>query len=295
MMQGQERLEASGAGAGGTPKELCIILPALNEERTIGQVIRRIPRESLHLLGYSPRVLVVDGRSTDATLKIARAKGAEIVNQEGKGKGDALRQVHEVLQKEVGDEPTSASCPRRYVVMDADGTYPPETIADFVAALDSGYDLVLGSRFLGIIHPGAMTNLNRFGNQLLTWLFRTLARVEITDVCTGMYAFNERVFDNLDLRADGFDIEADIFTAASVMNARIAEIPVDYTRRLGEPKLVPLRSGVRIGWRIFVRRVQGLDGRAPLLLPPPRPHHSFIAWTGRIRDTFDLSRSPAER
>lgn len=290
MPQDQTRPEASQLDGGDGSKELCIILPALNEAQTIGHVIRRIPRKSLRVMGYSPRVLVVDGRSTDPTLAIASAKGAEIVMQDGRGKGDALRQVHEALLAEARRREAPAPRLRRYVVLDADGTYPPETITDLVAALDSGYDLVLGSRFLGIIHPGAMTRLNRIGNRFLTRIFRILNRVDLTDVCTGMYALNERVFENLSLRADGFDVEADLFTAASLMNARFGEVPVDYRRRVGAPKLIPLRSGLRIGWRMFVRRVQGLDGRPPLSVAPRRPLHPFIAWTERVRDASGPSR-----
>lgn len=284
MTQDQGKLGASHVDAQAASKELCIILPALNEERSIGQVIRRIPRESLQVLGYSPRVLVVDGRSKDATLSIAKKRGAEIVLQNGKGKGDALRQVHEALLEEARRAADPFPRQRRYVVLDADGTYPPETISDLVAALDSGYDLVLGSRFMGIIHPGAMTRLNRIGNQLLTKMFRFLNKVDITDVCTGMYAFNERVFENLSLRADGFDVEADLFTSASLMNARFAEVPVDYGRRIGEPKLIPLRSGIQIGMRMVLRHLHAAGNDPRLPVRPSRPLHPFLAGTKRLRD-----------
>lgn len=283
-MQDQQRSEATGVDARVASKELCVILPALNEERTIGQVIRRIPRDSLSVLGYSPRVLVVDGRSTDATLRIARARGAETILQSGAGKGNALRQVHEALLKESRDAPDATRRPRRYVVLDADGTYPPETITDLVAALDSGYDIVLGSRFMGIIHPGAMTRLNRVGNRLLTQLFRAINKVDITDVCTGMYAFNERVLENLSLQADGFDVEADIFTSASLMNARFAEVPVDYGRRVGEPKLIPLRSGIQIGARMFLCRLQAMGNHPTLPHAPSGPVHPFLDWANRLRE-----------
>lgn len=295
MLRSQMRTGAIQVDGGVASKELCIILPALNEERSIGQVIRRIPRESLRVLGYSPRVVVVDGRSKDSTLAIARAKGAETVIQDGKGKGDALRQVHEALREEARSQTPPPLTQRCYVVLDADGTYPPETITDLVAALDSGYDLVLGSRFMGIIHPGAMTRLNRIGNRFLTQLFRILNGVDITDVCTGMYAFNERVFENLSLQADGFDVEADLFTSASLMNARFAEVPVDYSRRLGEPKLVPLRSGIQIGTRMFLRRVHSMGSHSKLQERPSRPLHPFLAWAERLRDPHSARRRRAVR
>jgi hypothetical protein len=126
--------------------------------------------------------------------------------------------------------------------------------------------------------------LNRLGNHSLTWLFRLFTGIEVTDVCTGLYAFNERVLRNLSLQAEGFDVEADIFTSAFLMDARFAEVPVDYGRRVGKPKLIPMRSGLRIGRRMFIRRVQGLDGRAPLPEVPALPAHPSIVWDERVRD-----------
>lgn len=282
--------QATRLEAGAVSRSVCVILPALNEERTIGSVIRRIPRETLEVLGYSPRILVVDGNSIDSTLAIARARGAEIVHQDGRGKGNALRQVVEVLQGDGGSSNVVIPGPTHFVVLDADGTYAPETITDLVAALDSGYDLVLASRFLGFIHPGAMGSLNRLGNRLLTQLFRFLNGVALTDVCTGMYAFNDRVLRNLRLEADGFDVEADLFTAACLMGARIAEVPVDYSRRVGEPKLLPLRAGIRIGLRILSRWLERGNRRIPVMQAAGRPPHPFIAWTGRLRDLSSESR-----
>lgn len=279
--------------AAAAPREVCIIIPALNEARTIGRVIHRIPRESLALLGYTPRLLVADGNSVDATFLIAARRGAEVVVQKGQGKGNALREVHERLLGEARDSEGRGRRPRHYVVLDADCTYPPETIADLVAALDSGYDVVLASRFLGFIHPGAMTSLNRLGNGLLTRLFRLLNGIDLTDACTGMYAFNERVFRNLSLEADGFDVEADLFSAAALMHARFAEVPVDYGRRDGKPNLTPLHDGPRIGLRMITRRLRK-EGR-PVVLPEraSQAPHPFLAWTNRLREPSPRVKRPA--
>lgn len=284
MRKTEETGDGSQGSATTVPKEVCIIIPALNEERTIGRVIRRIPRESLRVLGYKARVLVVDGNSSDGTLRIAKARGAEIVVQAGKGKGNALRQVCDYLQEDVWDGGGLVRESRHYVVIDADCTYPPETIADLIAALDSGYDVVVASRFMGMIHPGAMTPLNRFGNRALTRLFGFLNGVDLSDVCTGMYAFNERVFQNLKLEADRFDVEAELFTSARLMNARFAEVPVDYSRRLGKPKLRPLRSGIQIGLRMFVSRTRRPEGFAALPESRSPAPHPFLAWLGTVRD-----------
>lgn len=290
-----DREDTGGQSARATtvPKEVCIIIPALNEATTIGRVIRRISRESPRILGYTPRVLVVDGSSVDATLRIAKSRGAEIVVQAGKGKGNALRQVCDYLQDDEWHGGGLMREPRHYVGLDADCTYPPETIADLIAALDSGYDVVLASRFMGMIHPGAMTELNRFGNRALTQLFGFLNGVDLSDVCTGMYAFNERVFRNLKLQADRFDVEAELFTFAHMMNALFAEVPFDYSRRVGKPKLRPLRAGIQIGIRMFVGRTRRPEGSAALPESGPPAPHPFIAWLGTLRDPSVPRRSGA--
>ena len=242
-------------------RELCIILPALNEAKTVGTVIQRIPLARLRGDGLVPRVLVVDGKSVDATCDVARLHGAEIVAQVGRGKGNAIRQVHQALKEEAAHAPRALAVPRYFVVLDADATYPPERIPDLVEKLASGANLVLASRLNGTMESGAMTNLNRLGNSLLTGMFRLLNGVAVSDACTGMYGFDEEVFHSLDLKADGFDVEADIFSSACLAGARIDEVEIHYGRRDGTPRLTPLRAGIRIAIRIFLRRIQGL--RAP--------------------------------
>src|SRR5947207_152636 len=118
-------------------------------------------------------------------------------------------------------------------------------------------DVVLGSRFLGKMAEGAMSNLNRVGNRILSALARLLFGVSVTDVCTGMWAFNADTLRELSLEARGFDLEADLFGSAALKEARITELPIDYAARIGPPKLIPLRTGLKIALRLFKRRLNG--------------------------------------
>lgn len=262
-MEGEDRTDTPRADSA---PFAYILLPTLDEERSIGHVIRDIPCDNLRALGYTPRIIVIDGDSRDMTRRLASETGAEVLLQRGRGKGQAIRHICEVLLNEDLAATLQRNGDSRYVVLDADGTYPPERIVDFVRHVDQGFDLVLGSRFLGTIDPGAMTTLNWIGNRLLTRLFRVLYGMNVTDICTGMYAFNPEVLRALELTTDGFDIEAEIFAAVCRMNATVGELAITYRPRIGLTKMIPLRTGLRIGWRILVDRLKDIDG-----VSPPRP------------------------
>jgi dolichol-phosphate mannosyltransferase len=139
-------------------------------------------------------------------------------------------------------------------MLDGDGTYPVESIPLIVDALRAGNDVVMGSRLLGHIQPGAMTGLNRFGNLMLSLLARILFDVPVTDVCTGMWGFSEGFLQRCELQAKGFELEAEIFAQASLQGVRITEVPIDYRIRHGSPKLVPLRTGAEIAACLLRKR-----------------------------------------
>lgn len=235
----------------------------MNEAKAIGSVIDRIPRQHLERMGYEVDVWVVDGKSRDATLEVASAKGAKAFVQDGQGKGTGMRQAFEHLftaDEEGADNPL----PKKdfLLMLDADGTYPPEHIPRIVKALEEGNDFVLGSRFRGQIEEGALPEFNRIGNRMLTAFARTIYRVPVSDVCTGMWGFRGDSLRRLGLTADGFDLEADIFATAAHMGAKLAEVPINYGRRVGKPKMVPLRTGLLIAWRLFMRWLNRPDSRA---------------------------------
>ncbi len=281
--------EESGSNPGGTSprnsrNHVVIFLPALNEEHGIGLVMDRIPRAELEAAGYSVSVWVVDGNSTDRTLQEGRDRGANVFIQKGRGKGNAMRQAFDhVLQTR--DQANGESSDREfYLMLDADGTYPPEAVPEFVEALASGNDVVHGSRFRGRMEDGAMTPLNAIGNRVLSTLARFLYGVYVTDVCTGMWGFSAKALRQIRLEATGFDLEADLFGSACLSRARSHELPVDYAARIGPPKLIPLRSGLQIAMRLFTRRLNGPytnGGQAaaratPERIEAPSPDRSVI-------------------
>ena len=232
-----------------------VLLPALNEEQAIGGVLDRIPRVRLEAMGYAVSVWVVDGNSTDRTLEVIRDSGAKVFIQKGRGKGNGVRQAFDHLLQV---SPSAKPAPQGrefFMMLDADGTYPPEDIPKFVSALEAGNEIVLGSRFRGTMADGAMTHLNAIGNRALSILAHLLYGVPVTDLCTGMWGFNAAALRRIELVAAGFDLEADLFGSACMSHVRIIEMPIDYAARIGPPKLIPLRTGVQIAWRLVSRRL----------------------------------------
>jgi len=228
---------------------LSILLPALNEELGLAEVLKRIPQATLHQRGLAYSVYLLDGHSTDQTRAVATRFGAEVFVQSGRGKGAAFREFVPRIREDFA------------LFMDPDGTYPPEAIPDLVGFLGADSPVVLGSRFLGKIDEGAMTATNYLGNRLLSWFASFLYATPISDLCSGMWAFVSERLKSLGLTADGFDLEADIFAECALRKIPIVQVPIEYHQRLGEPKL-HLREGIRIALALLKKRL-----RAPSSAP----------------------------
>lgn len=222
-------------------KEVCVILPALNEEGTIGLVIDEIPIWEMEVKGYKTTILVVDNGSTDRTGDIASERGAQVVVEPRRGKGMAIRAGFD-----------AAKCDFLFM-LDSDYTYPAVHIPAMIEVLEDGCDVVIGSRLKGRIEAGAMTALNRLGNHLLALMTNLLYRTSISDPCTGCWGLRRDVVKSLKLEARGFDIEVDMLTGIARNGYRIAEVPIGYRKRKTRPKLNSLRDGFRIG-KMLVRR-----------------------------------------
>lgn len=222
--------------------EISVILPALDEELTIGRVIDGIPSKQIKEKGYAIDIMVVDGNSTDDTANIALKKGARLILQKGRGKGLAMRAAFK------------ASRGRYIFMMDSDDTYPGYHILEMLPLLESGkYDVVLGSRLNGNIMPGAMSQLNYFGNKFLTGTANMLFPNghKVTDICTGMWGFKGDVVRKLDLEAKHFDIEAEMYAKLVKMEYRIGEVPIEYRKRIAPSKLSSVKHGVSIASRLL--------------------------------------------
>lgn len=222
-------------------KKVCIVLPTLNEALAIGNVIEEIPQSVLEEKGYQVDVLVVDGNSTDSTLKIAQSKGARILIESRRGKG---RQIRTALEDAHAD----------YIFMiDGDYTYPTTYIPEMLEVLKK-YPVVIGSRLKGKRQKGALRRLHLLGNHLITLLANILYGTRISDLCTGFWGFRREVIQSLNLTSDGFQLEAELLTQLAKKGYQIGEIPILYRKRVGKTKLAVLQDGIRIARLLIVKR-----------------------------------------
>jgi len=215
--------------------EISIVIPALNEERTIAHCVGKA-QKAVAALGGSGEVLVADNGSTDRTREVAEGLGARVVAVDGKGYGRALRGGF-------------AAAKGRYLVMaDADGSYDFELAPRFVEKLRSGSDFVVGNRYRGGIAPGAMPFLNRYlGTPVLTGVMNLLFRTGIGDVNCGMRGLTRDAFARLGLKADGMEFATEMIVKASLLKLSIAEVPCPLAKDLRDRP--PHLRRWRDGWR----------------------------------------------
>lgn len=215
--------------------ELTVLMPCLDEAKTVASCVRKAV-EVCRAAGIDAEVLVADNGSRDGSPELARAAGARVIHVPEKGYGAALR---------AGIE----SARGRYVVMgDADDSYEFEDVPRFLERLRKGDELVMGSRFRGTIHPGAMPFLHRFlGNPVLTWILNLFFGAGITDAHCGMRGFSRESIRNLQLRSPGMEFASEMVIRAAQQKIRIGEVPTSL-RPDGRGRRPHLRTW-RDGWR----------------------------------------------
>jgi glycosyltransferase (TIGR04182 family) len=213
-----------------TLKDVCILIPALNEEDAIAEVIGEF-RE----MGFE-EILVIDGHSRDRTVERARSAGARVAVQSGRGKGQALKEAFDLIKSE------------QIVMIDGDGTYLPSEVHLLLDPVLAGKaDHVMGNRF-GNLQEGALTRLNSAGNRLINFFFRLIYKVPLNDILTGYRAFNHDSVRRLDLTMEGFEIETEMTVDSVKKGLSIAEVPITYRSRAKgtRTKLNPVMDGARI-------------------------------------------------
>jgi len=211
-----------------------VVIPAYNEEKTIGNIIEETV-QVMDSLGMPYEVIVVDDGSTDRTKEIAsRYKAAVLSNGRNHGKGYALRKGFQHAQGNI------------IVTIDADGSHKPKEIPDLLVPLFNGADIVAGSRFLGS-GKDHTSKLHLLGNYLINMTIMVLTRKWITDSQTGLRAFKRDFLQKTNLESKGYEIETEI-TVKSLKNGfKLKEVPVSCEKRkYNISRLRILSDGFRI-------------------------------------------------
>lgn len=214
-----------------------VIIPTLNEANNLPLVLPYMPMD------WIDEVILVDGRSTDDTVKVAKELFPEIkvIMEKKPGKGAAMKAGYAAATGEI------------LVVMDADGSNDPREIPRFIKALREGADLVKGSRFT----PGGGTTdmplIRRTGNRGFVVISNMLFGQKFTDLCYGFHAFWKHCLGSLDLRTmDGFEIDTSLYLQAARRKLKVIEVPsFEGYRFYGVGKLQTIPDGWRVLKTIF--------------------------------------------
>jgi glycosyltransferase involved in cell wall biosynthesis len=205
--------------------EVSVVVPCLDEEGAVGAVVDAA-WQGIERSGRPGEVIVVDNGSSDRSAEVAAEHGAIVVTEPRRGYGNAYL--------------TGLGSARgEYIVMaDADGTYPLGDLSKFVDALAAGGDLVIGSRFDGQIHEGAMPWSHRvIGNPVLTGMLNKMFGVDVSDAHCGMRAVRRSALRDLDLHSTGMEFASEMVFKAFRRGLAVSEVPIDYFPRTGESKL----------------------------------------------------------
>jgi glycosyltransferase involved in cell wall biosynthesis len=227
---------------------ISVVVPALNEERSIGDIIERTLSERKKILSEIEEIkdfefIVVNDGSTDRTGEIVRGYADEVIlieHERNMGYGFALKRG---FQAATGD---------LIAFYDGDGTYPPECLSDLIKKMiEKDADVVIGSRMAG--EKSDMPLQRRVGNKFFAYLLSWIVGRRISDTASGMRVFRKSILPQLYPLPDGLDLTPAMSTQALHENLKIVETPIAYDERVGSSKLNAITDGVR-----FLRTIIGV-------------------------------------
>ncbi len=219
-----------------------VIIPAYNEEGSIGKVVHDIPK------GIVRHIIVCNNGSTDNTKEVATGEGAIVVDEPKSGYGSAclagMAYIADLIDK-----------PDVVAFIDGDYSDYPEQITLLLSQIEQGHDMVIGSRALGDLQKGSMTPAQVFGNWLATNLIRIIYKYEFTD----LGPFRAIKYDKLlalNMSDPDFGWTVEMQVKAAKMGMKCTEVAVDYRRRIGVSKVSgtikgTILAGHKILWTIF--------------------------------------------
>ena len=212
-----------------------VIIAALNEEEGIGLTVAEL-MDTLEDVS----VLVVDGRSIDRTVEVAKSFGAEVFIQDGLGKGDAIAKAISQIDPAID----------YIVITDADYTYPAEYVPNMIRILENNpsVGMVCGSRFNGYEEKTASSSIFYLGNRFIAFAHNLLNGVSLADPLTGLRVVRAGILRKWQVQSKGFDIEVELNHHVEREGFGIVEVPINYRERLGQKKL-----GIKNGAEIFKR------------------------------------------
>lgn len=204
----------------GEMNKIVVMIPCLNEEKTIGDVINDFRKE---LPGAE--IYVFDNASTDSSAEIARKAGANVVSVSRRGKGNVIRTMFKTLDADI------------YVMADGDGTYSASSVHSLITPIaDHGADMVIGDRLSSTYFDENKRPFHNTGNRLVRRLINWIFNSDTHDLLSGYRAFSRRFVKSVALQSKGFEIETELTVAAIVNDFNIEEVAVGYKDRASGSK-----------------------------------------------------------
>lgn len=223
-------------------KKLTIVIPALNEEKGIGPVLREIPVVILKKMGYEVEILVIDNDSEDNTRHIARNHGATVIIQPIRGYGNAYKAG---FANATGDIIATG---------DADLTYPFSDLPKILKKMEKEDLDFINTNRLKYISTKVMSPSHIFGNAILTLLTKILFRVPFIDSQSGMWVFKRSIWKKLKVHSSGMPFSQELKIEAYIRGFKCGEIPIRYRARAGEKKLNTIGDGIGNISHLFVKK-----------------------------------------
>ena len=219
--------------------DITVIIPAFNEEKAIGKVIREIPKDLV------TEIIVVNNNSDDNTKKVALSEGATVIDEPKRGYGQAcLKGIAYLKDKRQKTDIV--------VFMDGDHSDYPSELSKLVRPIiENDMDMVIGSRTLGKAEKGALTPQQIFGNKLATTLIRLIYGIRYTDL--GPFrAIKFSSLLELKMQDTNYGWTAEMQIKAAKQKLNISEVPVNYRPRIGTSKISGnLRGAILAGYKII--------------------------------------------
>jgi glycosyltransferase involved in cell wall biosynthesis len=225
---------------------LSVVVPAYNEEHTVGDVISRL-KTTLQEIKLAGEIIVIDDCSRDRTAEISRSQKARVYSlKQHMGKGYALRAGFSKAKGEI------------IVTIDSDGSNRPEELSSLLMPiLQDKADLVIGSRFSGTKPPSGK-RFNLAGVRIFNLLIRILTGAAVSDSQSGYRAMKHAVLENLSLKSGEYEIESEILVKIARRGFRVREVPVSFEQRTyGKSTLDPIVDGFKILKSIFTSYLKG--------------------------------------
>lgn len=228
------------------PPLLTVVIPAFNEEHTIGDVISRL-KITVEKIGLETEIIVVDDRSTDMSAEISKGQNVKVYSlKQHMGKGYALRAGFKKAKGEI------------IATIDSDGSHRPEELQTLLMPiLKKQADLVIGSRFLNK-KPVGGKKFNFAGVRIFNLLVKILTGTAVTDSQSGYRAIRSTVVKNLTFHSEGYEIESEMLVKTALRGFRIEEVSVSFVQRTyGISSLDPIIDGFKILMSIITPYFKG--------------------------------------